>query len=93
MLIDARLVGVETTTGSPGAKRSHRFGSRDGHGHHVLRGGSNPIADDEEHQITYVALSRAKSELFVYCPDEDRVAEFASPGFKHVETVSEPTTM
>ena len=55
----------------------------DGAASHVL----NPIADDEEHQITYVALSRAKNELFVFCPDDGRIAEFTSLDFDYVKTV------
>ena len=43
-----------------------------------------PKLSDEEHQITYVALSRAKNDLFVFCPDESRVGEFKKLGFEHV---------
>ena len=57
---------------------------------HIL----NPIADDEEHQITYVALSRARNELFIYCPDNEiwaspRMAEFTTSSIIHMnpETV------
>lgn len=59
----------------------------EGSADHIL----NPVADDEEHQITYVALSRAKNELFVYCPAENRGAEFVALAFNHVETMPEST--
>jgi len=45
---------------------------------HVLQ----PLNGDEEHRITYVALSRAQDELFLYCPDADRLPEFKKLGLK-----------
>jgi DNA helicase-2/ATP-dependent DNA helicase PcrA len=43
---------------------------------HILR----PVADDEEQRITYVALSRAKDNLFAFCPSPKRLVEFAALG-------------
>jgi DNA helicase-2/ATP-dependent DNA helicase PcrA len=43
---------------------------------HVL----SPIAGEEEQRITYVALSRARDELFIYCPDTSRLPEFHAIG-------------
>jgi DNA helicase-2/ATP-dependent DNA helicase PcrA len=48
----------------------------DGAADHIL----NPKAGDEEHRITYVAMSRAKSELFLYCPDRNLKDRFAANG-------------
>ena len=52
----------------------------DGEAEHIL----NPKAGEEEHRITYVALSRAKSELFIYCPDLNLQDQFAALGAKVV---------
>ena len=52
----------------------------DGEAEHILQ----PEAGHEEHRITYVALSRAKSELFIYCPDQSRLDDFASLGLSTV---------
>ncbi len=46
----------------------------DGEADHIL----NPQADNEEHRITYVGLSRAKSELFIFCPEQEKLAAFAT---------------
>lgn len=43
---------------------------------HILQ----PVAGDEEHRITYVALSRARDELHIFCPDEKRLGEFEGLG-------------
>lgn len=43
---------------------------------HVL----TPATGDEEQRITYVALSRAQDELFIFCPDASRLTEFAALG-------------
>ena len=51
-----------------------------GEAEHILQ----PEASHEEHRITYVALSRAKRELFIYCPDHSRLDEFASLGLSTV---------
>jgi len=48
----------------------------DGEAEHVL----SPRAGEEEHRITYVALSRAKSALFIYCPDSKFQNRFAALG-------------
>ena len=53
---------------------------------HVL----NPIAGEEEHRITYVALSRARDELFIYCPDTSRLPEFQVIGARTL-IVGNPT--
>ncbi len=42
---------------------------------------ANPSPSDPEQQITYVAISRARDELFVYCPVEDRVPDLERIGF------------
>lgn len=52
----------------------------DGEAEHILR----PKAGQEEHRITYVALSRAKKELFIYCPEQDRMSDFAQLGLATV---------
>jgi DNA helicase II / ATP-dependent DNA helicase PcrA len=43
---------------------------------------ANPSSSDPEQQITYVAISRARDELFVYCPIEERVPELIAMGFE-----------
>jgi DNA helicase-2/ATP-dependent DNA helicase PcrA len=48
----------------------------EGAANHIL----SPQAGEEEHRITYVALSRAKSELFIYCPDPNLKDRFAALG-------------
>ncbi len=48
----------------------------DGEAEHIL----NPKAGEEEHRITYVALSRAKSELFIYCPERSLQVRFSALG-------------
>lgn len=58
----------------------------DGHADHLL----NPTANDEEQRITYVALSRAEDYLFVFCPDQPRLAEFAMLGMTTHEVGSPP---
>lgn len=52
----------------------------DGEAKHILK----PEAGHEEQRITYVALSRAKGELFIYCPDQSRLDDFASLGLSTV---------
>lgn len=52
-----------------------------GEAEHIL----NPKAGEEEHRITYVALSRAKSELFIYCPERTLQNRFAALGVNVVE--------
>lgn len=39
---------------------------------HIL----TPQAEDDECRITYVALSRAMDELYLFCPDGERLSEF-----------------
>ena len=64
-----------------------------GEAEHIL----NPQAGEEEHRITYVALSRAKSELFIYCPDPNLQDRFNARGANVVilprnePAVGEPT--
>lgn len=53
----------------------------DGEAEHIL----DPKAGEEEHRITYVALSRAKSELFIYCPERSLQNRFAALGVNVVE--------
>jgi DNA helicase-2/ATP-dependent DNA helicase PcrA len=48
----------------------------DGSIDHIL----NPTAGEEEHRITYVAISRAMDELFIFCPDGGRLLEFQALG-------------
>lgn len=43
---------------------------------HVLK----PRSGDEEHRITYVALSRAMDELHIFCSDAERLPEFEALG-------------
>ena len=43
---------------------------------HIL----SPTAGDEEHRITSVALSRARDELYIFCPDGNRLSEFETLG-------------
>ena len=52
-----------------------------GEAEHIL----SPKAGDEEHRITYVALSRAKSELFIYCPEQSLKSRFAALGVNVIE--------
>jgi|694.fasta_scaffold68066_2 DNA helicase-2/ATP-dependent DNA helicase PcrA len=52
-----------------------------GEAEHIL----TPKAGDEEHRITYVALSRAKSELFIYCPEQSLQSRFATRGVNVIE--------
>ncbi len=52
----------------------------DGEAEHIL----SPKAGEEEHRITYVALSRAKSELFIYCPERSLQDRFAAIGLNVV---------
>ncbi len=52
----------------------------EGEAEHILQ----PEAGQEEQRITYVALSRARSELLIYCPDQTRLDEFASLGLSTV---------
>ena len=47
-----------------------------GEADHIL----NPAVGHEEHRITYVALSRAKCELFIYCPETELKDDFESLG-------------
>jgi DNA helicase-2/ATP-dependent DNA helicase PcrA len=51
-----------------------------GEAEHIL----DPQAGEEEHRITYVALSRAKSELFIYCPERSFEGRFAALGLNVV---------
>lgn len=51
----------------------------DGEAEHILI----PQAGEEEHRITYVALSRAKSELFIYCPEPSFHDRFAALGLNN----------
>ncbi|MBI5531769.1 MAG: ATP-dependent helicase [Deltaproteobacteria bacterium] len=44
-----------------------------------------PTGGDEEQRITYVALSRARDELYIHCPDSRRLPEFASLGLTTVQ--------
>ncbi len=44
-----------------------------------------PTIDDEEQRITYVALSRARDELYIHCPDSRRLPELASLGVTTVQ--------
>ncbi len=44
----------------------------------------SPEPNNEEHQITYVAISRAMNHLFVYCPDASRVDDLTKRGFEPV---------
>ena len=39
-----------------------------------------PKPDDEEQRLTYVALSRARDELFIHCPDGEKLSEFGDIG-------------
>lgn len=50
----------------------------------------SPSAGQEEHRITYVALSRARDELFIYCPDAARLSEFDSLGARTILLESSP---
>lgn len=59
----------------------------DGHADHLL----NPAANDEEQRITYVALSRAQDHLFIFCPEQQRLADFALLGMTTHEVGSPPT--
>lgn len=47
-----------------------------GSANHIL----SPVAGDEEQRITYVALSRAQEELFIFCPETVRLPEFERIG-------------
>jgi len=58
----------------------------DGEAEHIL----NPKAGEEEHRITYVALSRAKSELFIYCPERSLRDRFSSLGLNVVAVDGSP---
>ncbi|HMO16344.1 MAG TPA: ATP-dependent helicase [Pirellulaceae bacterium] len=60
-----------------------------GEAEHIL----DPKAGDEEHRITYVALSRAKSELFIYCPERSQQERFKSLGLKIVELKLAPKSI
>jgi superfamily I DNA/RNA helicase len=51
---------------------------------HIL----NPAQNDEEQRITYVALSRAQDELFIYCPDSTRRQAFEALGASVLEVGS-----
>ena len=57
-----------------------------GEAEHIL----NPQPGDEEHRITYVALSRAKLELFIHCPEPSFHDRFAALGL-NVVRVADPT--
>jgi len=57
-----------------------------GEAEHIL----NPQPGDEEGRITYVALSRAKSELFIHCPEPRFHNRFTALGLNIVR-VAEPT--
>lgn len=48
----------------------------DGQAKHIL----TPTAGDEEQRVTYVALSRARDNLCIYCPKIDLLPEFAAIG-------------
>ncbi len=41
----------------------------------------NPDSSNPEQHITYVAISRARDELIVYCPFDERVPELEAIGF------------
>ena len=43
---------------------------------------ANPKPSDPEQQITYVAISRARDELLVYCSIQERVPELVAIGFE-----------
>ena len=58
----------------------------DGEAKHIL----SPKAGDEEHRITYVALSRAKLELFIYCPERSLRSQFEALGLNVVALDGEP---
>jgi DNA helicase-2/ATP-dependent DNA helicase PcrA len=48
---------------------------------HILK----PEAGNEEHRITYVAISRAKEELHIFCSEASRLPEFEALGLKTVQ--------
>lgn len=60
-----------------------------GEAEHIL----SPSAGEEEHRITYVALSRAKSELFIYCPDPRLQNRFAASGANIVKLLAKDSVV
>ncbi|MBL8813940.1 MAG: ATP-dependent helicase [Planctomycetaceae bacterium] len=54
-----------------------------GHAAHIL----SPAPDIEEQRVLYVALSRARNHLFLYCPDARLLAQFQTLGLR-THTVS-----
>lgn len=57
-----------------------------GEAEHIL----SPQSGDEEHRITYVALSRAKSELFIHCSEPSFHDRFVALGLNIVR-LADPT--
>lgn len=53
---------------------------------HILR----PIPNNEEQRITYVALSRAQDELFIYCPSVEHLHGFEAAGLSTMIVGTQP---
>ena len=58
----------------------------DDHVSHIV----SPIANIEQQRLVYVALSRARDYLFVFCPPRDRLPEFVALGMITHEFVVVP---